>query len=60
MYIPLPDIKARLAMLKKATQKNNINLTPQELNSIAELSEGYILYNLDIQGQIFPIWSMMH
>lgn len=60
MYIPLPDIKARLAMLKKATQKNNINLTPQELNSIAELSEGYILCNLDIQGQIFPIWSMMH
>ena len=29
VYIPLPDIKARLAMIKKVILKNNINLSPQ-------------------------------
>lgn len=29
VYIPLPDIKGRLAMIKKVVQKNNIQLSPQ-------------------------------
>lgn len=40
VYIPLPDIKARLAMIKKVAEKNNIHLTPQELSSLGELTDG--------------------
>lgn len=28
VYIPLPDIKGRLAMLKLAINKNNLNISP--------------------------------
>ena len=29
VYIPLPDIKGRLAMLRKVIEKNKIALTPE-------------------------------
>ena len=38
VYIPLPDIKSRLAMLKKSISKNNIQLTPQQMSHLGELS----------------------
>ena len=38
VYIPLPDIKSRLAMLKKSISKNNIELTPQQMSHLGELS----------------------
>lgn len=34
VYIPLPDIKGRLAMIKKVIAKNNIILTPQQLSHV--------------------------
>ncbi len=37
VYIPLPDIKGRLAIIKKAIGKNNINVTPEQLNNLAEV-----------------------
>ena len=35
IYIPLPDIKSRLAIMKKSIVKNNIPITPQQLNNLA-------------------------
>lgn len=32
VYIPLPDIKGRLAMLKLAINKNHIQVKPEQLN----------------------------
>lgn len=29
VYIPLPDIKGRMAMLKKVIEKNNIHITKE-------------------------------
>lgn len=40
VYIPLPDIKARLAMLKKAVIKNKLDLSPQQLTQLGEVTEG--------------------
>lgn len=40
IYIPLPDIKSRLAIIKKSILKNNIPITPQQLTSLAEITEG--------------------
>ncbi len=37
VYIPLPDIKGRLAIIKKAIGKNNISVTPEQLNNLAEV-----------------------
>lgn len=41
VYIPLPDIKGRLAMLKKVIEKNNILMSSQEMNELGKLTEGY-------------------
>lgn len=38
VYIPLPDIKGRLAMIKKVVEKNKIKLTPEEINDIGKRS----------------------
>jgi vacuolar protein-sorting-associated protein 4 len=35
VYIPLPDIKGRLAMLKLAINKNSLNITPEQLSKLA-------------------------
>lgn len=35
IYIPLPDIKSRLAIMKKSIVKNNIPISPQQLNTLA-------------------------
>lgn len=35
VYIPLPDIKGRLAMIKKVVEKNNIEMTHDQLTNIA-------------------------
>jgi vacuolar protein-sorting-associated protein 4 len=40
IYIPLPDIKSRLAIMKKSIVKNNIPISPQQLNTLAEMTEG--------------------
>lgn len=42
VYIPLPDIKGRLAMIKKVIEKNNISMAPQEINELGKLTDGYI------------------
>ena len=41
VYIPLPDIKGRLAMLKKVIEKNKIVMEPGELNELGKLTDGY-------------------
>lgn len=35
VYIPLPDIKGRLAMLKLAINKNHLNISPEQLSKLA-------------------------
>lgn len=40
VYIPLPDIKGRLAMLKLAISKNNIAVKPEQLSELANLTDG--------------------
>jgi vacuolar protein-sorting-associated protein 4 len=41
IYIPLPDKEARLALLKLKTKGMDSSLTPQELDRIADVTEGY-------------------
>lgn len=48
VYIPLPDIKGRLAMLRIAANKNSINFTHEQMQELAELTDGYISDHLDI------------
>lgn len=40
VYIPLPDIKGRLAMIRLAIQKNNISISPEEIQELAGMTEG--------------------
>lgn len=54
VYIPLPDIKGRLALLKNAAAKNSINFSHEQLNEIAQLTDGYFPCDLDIPVQIWP------
>lgn len=42
MYIPLPDIKGRIAMVKRTIEKNKIQMTSDEVHEIAERTEGYL------------------
>lgn len=46
VYIPLPDIKGRLAMIRKVIEKNNITITPEEINDLAQKTEGYTCFNI--------------
>lgn len=55
VYIPLPDIKGRLAMLKIAATKNNINFSHDQLNELAQLTDGYSFFYTDIHVQIWQI-----
>lgn len=41
VYIPLPDVKGRMAMLKKVIEKNSIHISKQEMYELANLTEGY-------------------
>lgn len=36
VYIPLPDIKGRLAMIRKVIEKNKIIITPEEITDLAQ------------------------
>jgi vacuolar protein-sorting-associated protein 4 len=40
VYIPLPDIKGRLAMLRIAAGKNSIAFSGEQMNELATLTEG--------------------
>jgi len=40
VYIPLPDIKGRLAMIKIAIQKNGIPMTPEQMHELADFTNG--------------------
>lgn len=40
VYIPLPDIKGRLAIIKIAFTKNKINATNDQLHELADLTNG--------------------
>jgi vacuolar protein-sorting-associated protein 4 len=52
VYIPLPDIKGRLAMLKLAINKNHIDVKPEQLHELAGLTEGYYSFYTATQAQI--------
>jgi vacuolar protein-sorting-associated protein 4 len=56
VYIPLPDIKGRLAMLKLAISKNLIQVAPQQLHELADLTEGYQYIKLVTPAQILLVW----
>lgn len=59
VYIPLPDIKGRLAMLKLAINKNHIQVAPAQLHELADKTDGYLLFYSVIQVQTSPTWSTM-
>ena len=40
VYIPLPDIKGRLAMLKIAAAKNSIDFSHDQLTELAHITDG--------------------
>ena len=56
VYIPLPDIKGRLALLKNSITKNNIKFTSDEIQEFAQLTEGYAVFYEGIHVQIFRTW----
>jgi vacuolar protein-sorting-associated protein 4 len=41
IYIPLPDFEARKAMIENKMRKTLNNLTPQQMDNIANMTEGY-------------------
>ena len=43
VYIPLPDIKGRMAMVKNVIKKNNINMSSEQIQELANLTDGYRL-----------------
>lgn len=59
VYIPLPEIKGRLAMIKMAATKNSIVFTNDQMQELADLTEGYISLNSVIQVQISQTSSTM-
>ncbi len=59
VYIPLPEIKGRLAMIKMAATKNSIVFTNDQMQELADLTEGYISLNSVIQAQISQTSSTM-
>ena len=40
VYIPLPDIKGRLALLRNSAEKNKFKFTHEQLQELAELTDG--------------------
>jgi vacuolar protein-sorting-associated protein 4 len=59
VYIPLPEIKGRLAMIKMAATKNSIAFTNDQMQELADLTEGYVSLNSVIQVQISQTSSTM-
>jgi vacuolar protein-sorting-associated protein 4 len=57
VYIPLPDIKGRLAMLKLAILKNHIPISPEQLTDLANITDGYNHPHSATQALTFPSWS---
>lgn len=41
IYIPLPDKEARLALIRLKTKGENSSLTEEEINQIADMTDGY-------------------
>ncbi|KOC66661.1 Spastin [Habropoda laboriosa] len=41
VYVTLPDLRTRIMLLKRLLAKHNDPLTPEELNEMAVLTEGY-------------------
>ncbi|KAK9294679.1 hypothetical protein QLX08_010797 [Tetragonisca angustula] len=41
VYVTLPDLRTRILLLKRLLAKHNDPLTPEELNEMAVLTEGY-------------------
>lgn len=41
VYVTLPDLRTRIVLLKRLLAKHNDPLTPEELNDMAILTEGY-------------------
>lgn len=61
MYIPLPDIKGRLAMLKLAIAKNSIKCSGEQLHELANLTDGYSgsdIANLVNDALMSPVRSL--
>ena len=61
VYIPLPDIKGRMAMLKIAAKKNNIDFTSEQMSELAELTDGYSgsdIANLINDALMAPVRSL--
>ncbi len=52
VYIPLPDIKARMALIKNITEKNELGFSNAEIGELGKMTEGYLLINLAIRAQI--------
>ena len=40
VYIPLPDIKGRLAMLRIAINKNHLAVSGEQLQQLADITDG--------------------
>ena len=59
VYIPLPDIKGRIAMIKKVIEKNNIQVSHQQLMELAGMLDGYCCADIDILGLILRTWRTM-
>ena len=56
VYIPLPDIKGRLALLKNSINKNGIKFTHDQIQEFAQLTEGYDSINIVIHAPTCRIW----
>ena len=56
VYIPLPDIKGRLALLKNSINKNGIKFTHDQIQEFAQLTEGYNSINIVIHVPTCQIW----
>ena len=41
LYIPLPDLEARLVIIKNLLKDIKIEMSPEDLNSVAEQTEGF-------------------